>query len=106
MSAGRPTLWGTFGGVASSDWFSAAAGMAMLEDGGNAFAEYQIPEAIIALKQGFGRLIRSENDKGVLAILDRRMVQKQYGKMFFESLPNYRRAHRLEEVEAFMQECL
>ena len=76
------------------------------EDGGNAFAEYQIPEAIIALKQGFGRLIRSENDKGVLAILDRRMVQKQYGKVFFESLPNYRRAHRLEEVEAFMQECL
>lgn len=76
------------------------------EDGGNAFTEYQIPQAVIALKQGFGRLIRSEHDKGVLAILDRRMVQKQYGKVFFESLPNYRRAHRLEEVDAFVQECL
>ncbi len=76
------------------------------EDGGNAFTEYQIPEAVIALKQGFGRLIRSETDRGVLAILDRRMVQKQYGKVFFESLPSYRCTRRLEEVEAFMQECL
>jgi len=76
------------------------------EDGGNAFTEYQIPEAVIALKQGFGRLIRSENDRGVLAILDRRMVQKQYGKIFFESLPSYRCTHRLEEVDAFVQECL
>ncbi len=74
------------------------------EDGGNAFAEYQVPEAVIALKQGFGRLIRSENDKGVLAILDRRIVQKQYGKVFFESLPDYHRTQRLEEVEAFVQE--
>jgi ATP-dependent DNA helicase DinG len=76
------------------------------EDGGNAFTEYQIPEAVIALKQGFGRLIRSENDRGVLAILDRRMVQKKYGKIFFESLPSYRCTHRLEEVDAFVQECL
>ncbi|MCL5006227.1 MAG: DEAD/DEAH box helicase [Acidobacteria bacterium] len=76
------------------------------EDGGNAFTEYQIPEAVIALKQGFGRLIRSENDRGVLAILDRRMVQKQYGRIFFGSLPSYRCTQRLEEVDAFMQECL
>ncbi|HUZ46366.1 MAG TPA: helicase C-terminal domain-containing protein [Terriglobia bacterium] len=76
------------------------------EDGGNAFTEYQIPEAVIALKQGFGRLIRSETDRGVLAILDRRMVQKQYGKVFFESLPSYRCTRRLEDVDAFMQECL
>lgn len=75
------------------------------EGGGNAFVEYQIPEAVIALKQGFGRLIRSENDRGVLAILDQRIVRKQYGKIFFDSLPAYRRAQRLEDVNAFMQEC-
>jgi ATP-dependent DNA helicase DinG len=76
------------------------------EEGGNAFVEYQIPEAVIALKQGFGRLIRSETDRGVLGILDHRIVKKQYGKIFFDSLPPYRRAGRLEEVSEFMQECL
>jgi ATP-dependent DNA helicase DinG len=76
------------------------------EEGGNAFVEYQIPEAVIALKQGFGRLIRSEADRGVLGILDHRIVKKQYGKIFFDSLPPYRRAGRLEEVSEFMQECL
>ncbi|MCJ7503447.1 MAG: ATP-dependent DNA helicase [Acidobacteriia bacterium] len=74
------------------------------EDGGNAFTEYQTPEAVIALKQGFGRLIRSEDDRGVLAILDHRMVRKPYGRVFFESLPGYRRTDRLEEVKAFMRE--
>jgi ATP-dependent DNA helicase DinG len=74
------------------------------EDGGNAFTEYQTPEAVIALKQGFGRLIRSETDHGVLAILDHRMVRKPYGRVFFESLPGYRRTDRLEEVRAFMRE--
>ncbi len=75
------------------------------EDGGNAFTEYQVPEAVISLKQGFGRLIRSENDRGVLAILDHRIVRKPYGRVFFESLPGYRRTDRLEEVRAFMREC-
>lgn len=75
------------------------------EDGGNAFADYQIPEAVIALKQGFGRLIRSENDRGLLAILDQRMVRKQYGKVFLESLPRYRQTYRLEDVRAFMRKC-
>jgi len=75
------------------------------EDGGNAFTEYQTPEAVIALKQGFGRLIRSETDRGVLAILDQRMVRKPYGRVFFESLPRYRRTDKLEEVRAFMREC-
>ena len=76
------------------------------EEGGNAFVEYQIPEAVIALKQGFGRLIRSETDRGVLGILDHRIVRKQYGRIFFDSLPPYRRAGRLEEVSEFMQECV
>ena len=75
------------------------------EDGGNAFAEYQTPEAVIALKQGFGRLIRSEADRGVLAILDHRIVRMPYGRAFFDSLPGYRRTERLEDVKAFMREC-
>jgi ATP-dependent DNA helicase DinG len=74
------------------------------EDGGNAFTEYQTPEAVIALKQGFGRLIRSENDRGVLVILDHRMVRKPYGRVFFESLPGYRRTDRLADVKTFMRE--
>lgn len=74
------------------------------EEGGNAFGEYQIPEAVIALKQGFGRLIRSETDHGVLAILDNRLVRMPYGKAFFDSLPGYRQTNRLDEVKDFMQE--
>jgi ATP-dependent DNA helicase DinG len=73
------------------------------EDGGSGFSQYQVPEAVIALKQGFGRLIRSENDHGLLAILDNRLVRKAYGKIFLDSLPPYRRANRLDEVKAFMQ---
>ncbi len=74
-------------------------------EGGSAFNEYQIPQAVIALKQGFGRLIRSETDRGILAILDRRLVKMPYGRLFFESLPAYRRSSRLEEVRDFMREC-
>jgi len=75
------------------------------EEGGNAFTDYQLPEAVIALKQGFGRLIRSENDRGVLAILDDRLVKKAYGRVFFASLPKYRRTNQLDDVKAFMREC-
>jgi ATP-dependent DNA helicase DinG len=74
-------------------------------DGGSAFNEYQVPQAVIALKQGFGRLIRSETDRGILAILDRRMARMAYGQLFFESLPPYARTNRLEDVQAFMREC-
>jgi ATP-dependent DNA helicase DinG len=74
-------------------------------DGGVAFNEYQVPQAVIALKQGFGRLIRSETDRGVLAMLDRRLVKMPYGRMFLESLPEYRRTNRLEDVQAFMRDC-
>jgi ATP-dependent DNA helicase DinG len=75
------------------------------EDGGNAFTDYQVPQAVISLKQGFGRLIRSESDRGVLAILDNRLVKKAYGRTFFESLPGYRKTSKLEDVRAFMREC-
>jgi len=74
------------------------------EEGGNAFMEYQVPQAVLALKQGFGRLIRSQADRGVLAILDHRMMRKQYGKTFLESLPRYRMTNRLDEVKGFMRE--
>jgi ATP-dependent DNA helicase DinG len=55
--------------------------------GGNPFYEFQLPEAAIALKQGFGRLIRSKQDRGVLSILDRRMTTRSYGRYFLQSLP-------------------
>ncbi len=67
--------------------------------GGNAFFEYQVPAAVITLKQGFGRLIRSLNDRGLVALLDNRILKKAYGRMFVESLPNYRRTTELRAVE-------
>jgi ATP-dependent DNA helicase DinG len=59
--------------------------------GGNPFMEYSVPEAIIKLKQGFGRLIRSKTDKGIVVLLDSRVTTKRYGKMFLEALPACRR---------------
>ena len=70
-------------------------------DGGNAFFDYQVPAAVITLKQGFGRLIRSLQDRGVLVLLDNRILKKQYGKIFVESLPPYRRTTDLKVVEEF-----
>jgi len=69
--------------------------------GGNPFYEYQIPQAAIALKQGFGRLIRSKTDRGVLVLLDNRITKQRYGQVFFDSLPDYRFTTRLEDVEKF-----
>jgi ATP-dependent DNA helicase DinG len=57
------------------------------QSGGNAFLEYSVPEAIIKLKQGFGRLIRSKTDTGIVVILDSRVKTKYYGKLFLEALP-------------------
>ncbi len=59
--------------------------------GGNPFADYQLPEAVLKLKQGFGRLIRSQRDHGLVVILDPRVRSKPYGKLFLESLPDCRR---------------
>jgi ATP-dependent DNA helicase DinG len=69
--------------------------------GGNAFAEYQVPLAILALKQGLGRLIRSRKDRGVLAVLDPRLRTMGYGARFLASLPPAPVTHRLEDVERF-----
>ena len=71
------------------------------EDGGNAFYDYQIPQAALALKQGFGRLIRSKSDRGVLVMLDNRITKQRYGQVFFDSLPDYGFTTALRDVERF-----
>ena len=89
--------------VVPTDPVVAARVRALNEDGHNAFAEYQVPEAVLALKQGFGRLIRSRTDRGVLAILDNRIQRMQYGKIFLESLPEYTLTRDIAEVQRFMR---
>jgi ATP-dependent DNA helicase DinG len=84
-----------------SDPVVAARVKAVDADGGNAFFQYQVPSAVITLKQGFGRLIRSLHDRGLLALLDNRILKKQYGRVFVESLPNYRRTTDIGQVEKF-----
>lgn len=74
---------------------------AIREDGGNPFYQYQIPQAALALKQGFGRLIRSASDRGVLVLLDNRINKQRYGRVFFQSLPEYSFTTRIEDVEQF-----
>ena len=86
-----------------SDPIVAARVRALQEDGRNPFAEYQVPEAVLALKQGFGRLIRSKTDRGILAILDNRITRMQYGKIFLESLPDYAKTQDIAEVSRFME---
>ena len=71
--------------------------------GGNAFNDLQIPQAVIALKQGFGRLIRSLTDRGVLMLLDSRIRTTRYGATFLDSLPPYRRTDDITEVERFFE---
>src|SRR5437588_11493877 len=82
-----------------SDPVVAARVKAIDADGGNAFFQYQVPAAVITLKQGFGRLIRSLRDRGLLCLLDNRLLKKAYGKVFLESLPNYQRTTELADVE-------
>ncbi len=84
-----------------SDPVVAARVKAIDAGGGNAFFEYQVPSAVITLKQGFGRLIRSLHDRGLLALLDNRILKKQYGRVFVESLPPYSRTTDLRKVEEF-----
>jgi ATP-dependent DNA helicase DinG len=86
-----------------SDPIVAARVRALQEDGRNPFAEFQIPEAVLALKQGFGRLIRTKTDRGILAILDNRIRRMHYGKIFIDSLPNYGITQDLASVERFMK---
>ena len=73
----------------------------MNSEGRNAFMEYQVPQAVITLKQGSGRLIRDENDRGVLMICDPRLISKHYGKRIWRSLPPMKRSRDLGEVRDF-----
>ena len=84
-----------------SDPVVAARVKAIDADGGNAFFQYQVPAAVITLKQGCGRLIRSLHDRGLLVLLDNRILKKQYGRVFVESLPNYKKTTEMRVVEEF-----
>ncbi|MFZ5994785.1 MAG: ATP-dependent DNA helicase [Thermodesulfobacteriota bacterium] len=75
------------------DWLS--------RQGKNPFSDYQLPLAVLSLRQGIGRLIRSSNDRGLLAILDVRTLKRGYGATFLQSLPQTRLTHNLEEVRRF-----
>jgi ATP-dependent DNA helicase DinG len=86
-----------------SDPIVAARVRALEEEGRSAFAEYQVPQAVLALKQGFGRLIRSKTDRGILSILDNRIQRMAYGKIFMESLPEYAKTLDLNDVERFFE---
>lgn len=84
-----------------SDPVIAARVDAIRQTGGNAFYEYQIPQAALSLKQGFGRLMRSSSDRGVLTLLDNRISKLSYGRTFFDSLPPYRFTNNLRDVQRF-----
>lgn len=78
-------------------------------EGGSAFMEYSVPSAVIRFRQGFGRLIRHRNDRGIVIIADRRIISKRYGDWFRRSLPARTQAYPdrdefLQHVEAFMEE--
>lgn len=73
----------------------------MRRQGVNPFMEYQLPQAVITLKQGAGRLIRDVNDTGVLMVCDPRLKSKPYGRIFVASLPNMQKTRELADVEQF-----
>jgi len=76
---------------------------AIEEAGGKPFFDYQVPNAVITLKQGFGRLVRSLHDRGVLMLLDPRIQRQRYGRIFLDSLPPYRVTQEVADVEAFFR---
>ena len=77
---------------------------AIEEAGGRPFFDYQVPEAVLTLKQGFGRLIRSLEDRGVLVLLDPRIRKQRYGQAFLQSLPPYSMTQTITDVEDFFRE--
>ena len=74
---------------------------AIREQGGNPFMEYQVPSAIISLKQGLGRLIRKNSDRGIFSVLDTRIVTSRYGRFFLDSLPEIPVSHELSDIGRF-----
>jgi ATP-dependent DNA helicase DinG len=87
-----------------SDPVVAARMRAIEEAGGKPFFDYQVPAAVLTLKQGFGRLIRSLEDRGVLVLLDPRIRRQRYGQTFLASLPPYRMTTTITDVEDFFSE--
>jgi ATP-dependent DNA helicase DinG len=86
-----------------SDPVVAARMRAIEEAGGKPFFDYQLPAAVLTLKQGFGRLIRSLEDRGVLVLLDPRITRQRYGQTFLQSLPPYRMTATITDVESFFE---
>jgi ATP-dependent DNA helicase DinG len=86
-----------------TDPIAAARSRLIEERGGSPFYELSLPEAVLALKQGVGRLIRSRSDRGVVALLDPRLATTRYGRAFLESLPPFRRTRDLDDVRAFFR---
>jgi ATP-dependent DNA helicase DinG len=78
---------------------------AIRRHGGDPFMEYQVPSAVIDLKQGLGRLLRSRRDRGVLAIMDARLLSKRYGRVFLNSLPPFPVVHDLDTVRTFFAQA-
>jgi ATP-dependent DNA helicase DinG len=76
---------------------------ALRSRGANPFDEHQVPSAALSLRQGFGRLIRTRRDFGVVALLDSRLTRRRYGKTFLEALPRARKLYRLEDVRGFWE---
>ncbi len=74
------------------------------EQGEDAFSSYQVPEAAISLRQGFGRLIRTRTDRGIVALLDTRVRTRRYGRAFLESLPRTRREEELSSVRRWFEQ--
>jgi ATP-dependent DNA helicase DinG len=83
------------------DPLTKARAAALEARGENAFRKLFLPSAALSLKQGFGRLIRSRRDRGIVAILDSRLVKKSYGKVMLRSLPDAGRCYSIEEARAF-----
>lgn len=81
-----------------------ARSRAMKESGLNPFMSFQLPQAVVALRQGAGRLIRDVKDRGVLVVCDPRLVSKPYGRLFVKSLPPMTRTRKLEDVVAFFKD--
>jgi len=77
---------------------------AMTKQGRNPFFHYQLPSAVIALRQGIGRLIRDVTDRGVLMVCDPRLLKRSYGQIFLDSVPAMKRTRDIEEVRAFFQD--